>query len=142
MAGNGDTITVNDRLDALAQGLHAWVAQVVRETADYLATTYRETAPEVSGFMASSVYTVTAAESTYGQQLQGDGPRLDPVDAPTDDTTAIAAVAATYAGDVELGTVHMAAEPAFYPAADSATQYLARRLSEADAALSPYGIKG
>lgn len=132
----------------IANMIEPFCGQATTRTAKGIAKDYKGNAPRDSGFMAKSGYIITWKESTYGSgvqqarmpsagqkgyvsrgQLKGYVKRrerqraqeamlLPEVPRPTDKTTAIAAVAAYYAGFVELGTVKMGARPAFYPAVD------------------------
>jgi hypothetical protein len=77
-----------------------------------------------TGFMSESGYIVTSDESTYGEGMEPirKGAYLLPeVEAPDNETTAIAAIGANYTVFVELGTRFQSAQPAFYPAVDRAS---------------------
>lgn len=125
-----EIITI-DRIPAIIEQLHTACGQIVAETARQIADVYRETAAKDTGFMRSSAYTRTHDASSYAQALDGKGgPLLPEVEKPGDDQTAIAAVAAAYAGYVEFGTRRMGAQPAFYPAADKAQQFFSQEMSD------------
>jgi hypothetical protein len=122
----------------LADALHPACADVVAETATFIAETYSATAPRNTGFMADSAYVVTANGSTYGANAgspPGDSYLLPEVAAPPDDLTAIAAVAANYAVYQELGTVFDAPQPAWQPAVDAAQAKLDDELAAIDGKL-------
>ena len=122
----------------LASALHPACADVVANTAEFIAETYSANAPVDTGFMASSAYTITSSGSTYGQNAgspPGDSYLLPEVEAPADNLTAIAAVAANYAVFPELGTRFMAAQPAWYPAVDAAQAKLDEELAQIDGKL-------
>ena len=82
---------------------------------------YQATAPRDTSFMVNSAYVVTSDSSTYGGATPTrEGAHLLPqAPAPGDKYTAILGIGANYAEFVELGTVHQAAQPAFYPAVDA-----------------------
>ena len=67
-----------------------------------------------TGFMINSVYTVTSDGSSY----QGGEKALPPVEAPANAMSASVAVAASYAGFPNYGTVHQPARPFFEPGID------------------------
>ena len=122
----------------IAAALHPACADLVANTAEFIAETYSANAPVDTGFMASSAYTITSSGSTYGQNAgspPGDSYLLPEVEAPADDLTAIAAVAANYAVYQELGTRFDAAQPAFYPAVDAAQTKLDDELAQIDGKL-------
>jgi hypothetical protein len=107
----------------IAQEMYEGLGDGVTKTAKSIASTYSATAARDTGAMADSSYTVTTKENTYGQVAQPthkDAYLLPCVDTPSDDVTAMAAVAMNYAVYPELGTRFQAAQPAFYPAVDQA----------------------
>ena len=92
---------------AIADALTPLLHNAVKNTAQEIIDDYRDTAAYDTGFMSESGYIVTSDESTYGQgatPTEADAYLLPEVDPPTDETTAIAAIGANYAGFVELGT--------------------------------------
>ena len=107
----------------IALNLHKATAPMVAHTAQYIAETYEASAARRTGFMATSAYYRTVETSTYGQGIappSDDVYLLPEVDAPANDQEAYAAVAADYAGFVELGTRFMNAQPTFYQSVDLA----------------------
>ena len=106
----------------VAEALHKALSQVVRKTALDLQASAASKAPVDTGFLRSSIYTVTSTDSTYGQagSPPGDSSLLPEVAKPEDDLTAYVAVGANYGVYVELGTRFMPAQPYFYPAVEEA----------------------
>lgn len=105
----------------IAAALDQASQQIPRKTALDIQAGYAANAPRDTGFMANSAYVTTIDSSTYGNA--GTPPKdayLLPEEKPVDKYTAIVAVGANYAIYPELGTVHMAPRPAFYPAIDAA----------------------
>jgi hypothetical protein len=123
-------VVLENHLPEILRQLHKAASDIVAETAQEIADTYANTAAIDTGFMRSSAYMRTVERSTYAQDLVGAGPLLPEVPKPEQDQTAIAAVAAEYAGWVEHGTRRMAAQPAFYPAVDKARASFGHKLSE------------
>jgi HK97 gp10 family phage protein len=111
--------------------LHEAEHRIVEETAQDIADGYNKHAPRDTGYAASSAYIKTSDKSTYGsggaEPPKGVTP-LPEVDKPENDTTAYAAVAAPYAIYPELGTIHQAPQPAFYPAVQDAERTFEDRL--------------
>src|SRR5205823_3172626 len=126
----------------IIEKLHKAESQIVRKTAFDIIAYYKAHAPKDTGFMANSGYVVTYDSSTYGETLRqkttvsskptkSGKPRqlskmqrillvrsadlLDEVERPENDLTAYAAVGASYALPVEIGTRFMPAQPTFYP---------------------------
>ena len=134
-----DEIRIVNHLPEMMAALHEEIARAILLTANDLAATYSATAPRDTGFMADSAYTVTAAE---GSTYDGSGDVVPPVaERVTNDHEAYAAVAASYAAYPELGTVHQAAQPAFYPAGDKAGRTYAEGLARVGAALEKLSVK-
>jgi hypothetical protein len=95
---------------------------MVVQSAKNIAKTAVDNAPEQTGFMASTVYTSTKEGSTYGQGAGSppkDSTMMPEVPKPANAQSAWVAVAADYAIDVEMGTIHMAPEPYLIPALES-----------------------
>lgn len=111
-----------NRFAEIAAQLDTALRLVPKKTAFDIQAGYAANAPRDTGFMVNSAYVVTADSSTYGQAspTRKDSYLLPQVDAPSDKYTAMVGVGANYAEFVEMGTVHMAAQPAFYPAVDAA----------------------
>jgi hypothetical protein len=116
----------------IAEKLHNAEKLIVGETAAHIAEVYSGTAARDTGYMASSSYYRTSDTSTYGtggvEPPKGVTP-LPEVEAPPDDTTAYAAVAAPYSIFPELGTRYQAAQPAFYPAVEAERPLFADKIS-------------
>lgn len=137
MAGEETLIHIVNHFPELAEALHKAIADAVKASALDLAATYSANAPRDTGFMAESAYTVTIDGSTY----RGEGDVSEPVvEKVADDHEAYAAVAASYAPYPELGTVHQAAQPAFYPAGDKAEQTLADGLAKIVDVLQAFSV--
>lgn len=103
---------------ALQQAAH----EIIVKTSFDVEAHAKQGAAVDTGYMRSSIYTVTSEGSGYGQGVTGGKPGatlLPEVDAPENATTAYVAVGAEYAAYVELGTVHQAAQPFMVPAADA-----------------------
>lgn len=116
----------------IIEKLHEAEKLIVSETAHDIADGYEAKAPRATGYAASSSYVRTSNESTYGLGAIEPPKNVEPlpeVEAPPNDLTAYAAVAAPYAVYPELGTIHQAPQPAFYPAVEDARVKLADRLS-------------
>lgn len=140
MSDVDDRVVMTDKLPELMAAFHEAVALAMRGAAQAVADEYRATAPRQTGHLASSAYLVTHNETTYGQGIEGAGDLLPQVDAPDNDTDAIAAVAVPYAAYVEYGTQAMASQPAFHPAVDKAAQRLAHALDELGDKLADTGV--
>ncbi|MBF6592648.1 MAG: hypothetical protein IVW57_19230, partial [Ktedonobacterales bacterium] len=86
-----------------------------------------------TGFMKSSIYTVTSQGSSYGAKLHNQGNRelLPQAQRKTGlgVASALVAVGAAYGQDVEFGTSKMAAKPFLIPAAEAVRPVLAEALS-------------
>ena len=120
-----------NHLPELAAALHEEVAKIVKETAEQIISVAGVNAPEVTGFMKSSIYMVTHDASTYGQAITPGKPGshlLPEVDKPPDDLTAFVAVAANYGVFVNFGTSRMPANPFFNTAAVQAQQRFTLRM--------------
>lgn len=131
-------VTSFNHFPAIAKTMHSELKKTVKETATHMVTTYASTCARDTGFMASSAYVVTSDSSTYGQtngSPPGNATLLPEAPKPTDDLTAIAAVAASYAIFPELGTRYQAAQPAWYPAVEAERPLFDARLAKIDGKL-------
>jgi HK97 gp10 family phage protein len=115
-------VVVINHFPKVANALHKALSQTVRKVALDLQASAASKAPVQTGFLRSSIYTVTSTDSTYGQagSPPGDSYLLPEAAKSEDDLTAHVAVGANYGVYVELGTRHMAAQPYFYPAVEEA----------------------
>lgn len=120
-----------NHFDAIAEQIEPFCGQATTQTALSIVQDYAATAPRETGEMAESGYVVSATANTYpaGSPTRKDAYFLPQVEPPGDKTTAIAAVAMNYAIYPELGTVHQAPQPAFYPAVDRGVSKLEDDLS-------------
>lgn len=134
-------------LPELAVALQKTASEAVKKAAFDIQKLAAENAPVDTGFLKSSIYTVTQGASTYGQGVTagGGGPDtrlLDEVAAPTSATEAVVAVGANYGAFVELGTKNMAAQPYLIPAAEAERPQLTAALSRLEEAMKAGGISG
>jgi HK97 gp10 family phage protein len=94
--------------------------QIVKKGAFDVEAQAKSNAAVATGFMRSAIYTETDEGSTYGQGVSGEG-NLEPelLGDTEHGMTAWVVAGADYSVYVELGTVHMAAQPFLAPAADT-----------------------
>lgn len=119
-------------LPEIAKQLHTEVAAAIKAVAQEIQSVAGVNAPQLTGFLHSSIYVVTQASSDYGVGVVpgASGSYLLPeVPHPTDDQSAIIAVGANYGVFVETGTSRMASQPYLLPAAADAIPRLEARLS-------------
>lgn len=104
----------------IAIAIYDGAKEVVNNTADQIQLDARKLVPVETGFLFDSIYVEKFSGSDYGSGGFGDlhHDLLPEVETPKNEHTAIVAVGASYAGYVELGTIHMAPQPFFYPAVD------------------------
>lgn len=100
--------------------LHEAMAQVIKKAAFDIQANAQAGAPVDTGFLKSSIYTVTSDSSTYGQAdtPPGDSSLLPPVEPPPDDLTAFIGVGANYGIYQEFGTRFMPPQPYLAPAVE------------------------
>lgn len=111
-----------DRLPEIMAAMHKAQAQVIRKAAFDVQARAQASAPVATGFLKSSIYTVTKSSSNYGQGAQeppSGAQLLEEVSKPSSDLEAIVAVGASYGVYLEFGTSHMAAQPYLIPAAEA-----------------------
>src|SRR2546421_7265287 len=119
-----------NKFPEIAAHLHTALHEIMVETAFEVANNYTINAPRATGFMAESAYVSSTDGSTYGQGQAPPGDAyLLPEVTPSDDMEAVAGVAASYSGFVEMGTRFMAAQPAFYPAVETAKGFFNDKLA-------------
>lgn len=125
-----------NNLPQLLDAIHKGTVVGVREATKTVSKDAAGWAPIDTGFLKASNYYVTSDNSTYsnsvGQAQSIDAFRevLPEVDHPNDDTTGIAAVAASYAIFVEMGTSRMGAQPFMHPAAEAMRGKLANIMAK------------
>jgi hypothetical protein len=105
---------------AMAKALHEAAVKVVKKSCLDIQRGAQQRAAVDTGFMRSSIYTVTSDGSSYGQSLVGDREQLPEIPAPENDTTGWVAVGATYGAPVEFGSAHGPAQPYLTPATEAA----------------------
>ena len=121
-----------NRFSEIAEALTPLLHTAVTNTAQDIAEEYSATCAFDTGYMSSSSYIVSSDESTYGETItpvRESQYLLPEVEKPDDEYTAIAAVGAQYAADLEFGTVRQSPQPAFYPAVDKAESVFEDELS-------------
>jgi HK97 gp10 family phage protein len=112
---------VFNRLPEIAAAFPVQLHKVIVQTTEIIQQLAQDTVPVDTGYLQSSIYTVTSEGSTYGQTngpAPGDSyllPEGPPVE---DEFTGYVDVAANYGVYVEFGTRFMAAQPYFYPAVE------------------------
>ncbi len=118
----------------LADQIYQGCGDGVNKTAQDIVDGYSGSAPRDSGAMADSGYVVSTTQNTYGsvaEPVHKGSYLLPEVATPSDDVTALAAVAMNYAVYPELGTRFQPAQPAFYPAVANAGNQLASNIVDA-----------
>jgi HK97 gp10 family phage protein len=106
----------------IADNLPDVLSKVVRKVAFDIQSDAQSLAPVDTGFLMNSIYVKTSKDSSYSQvgQPSKEGASLLPeVENPPDDQTAYVAVGANYGIYVEMGTVHMPAQPYLSPAVEA-----------------------
>lgn len=117
-------IEFNHMAEAIAL-LEKAVQEAAGKAADDLADTARGLCRVESGFLQSTIYTVTSEHDTYGQGVgspPGDATLLD--EETPEAGEALVGVAADYGAFVELGTRNMPPEPFLAPAAEAIASHL------------------
>lgn len=107
----------------LQAALHALVVQGVKKAAFDIQAQAQTRCPVDTGFLKSSIYTITDDGSTYGTGVvpaKPDQHLLPSTDQPPQtDAQAIVAVGAEYGIYVEMGSAHHGAKPYLVPAAEA-----------------------
>lgn len=99
--------------------LREMVRQAVVKACEDIQNGAQRRAPVDTGFLRSSIYTVTSKGSTYGQGLKGDRQQQPEIPAAENDTTGYVAVGAEYGIYVEFGASGRPAQPYMVPAAEA-----------------------
>lgn len=102
---------IDAAIRGLQAGLHDLAIKVTFDAQANIQAQIRANEQVDTGFMLNSVYVRTSQGSTY----RGGENALPEVDNPKDDFTGYVAVAASYAGYQNYGTVNMPARPFFEP---------------------------
>lgn len=129
-------------LPELAAALAKAASELVRKAAFDIQARAAQNAPVATGYLKSSIYTVTKDASTYGQGVTTPPPGaslLDQVPAPTSATEALVAVGANYGAYIELGTSKAPAQPYLIPAADAVRPSFEAAMAKLEDALKDGG---
>ena len=127
----------------LAKKLHDTVAQLVIKAAFDVEAMAKNLAPVDTGHLKSSIYVVPGkGESTYGQNVEGDGELLPEVEKPKSDQEAAVAVGATYGIYVEMGTRFAGSQPFLMPAAEAMRGPFTAAMSHLEEAMLKGGKEG
>jgi len=122
----------------MAKVLHQVASQAVRKTVADIQAAAQQRAPVDTGFLRSSVYTVTSAGSSYGSGA-GTGPLLPEIPAAENDTTGYVAVGAEYGVYLEYGTSHGPAQPYLTPASEEVRPSFEQAMARVQAAFDEAG---
>jgi len=132
----GELIVVYNLLPEIAAKIEEMAGKVVRKAAfDIVAHSMAAAPVGPTGFLKNSHYVeVNGGENEHPysavQTPEADQTLLPEVDKPTDKTTAIVAIGASYATYVEYGTVHMPARPFITPAVELVRPQFERALDK------------
>jgi|SRR5579872_339575 len=131
-----------NKFPAMAAALPKIIHQMVTKAALDVQALAVVNAPRDTGFLASSIYTVTSDSSTYGNAgtPPGDSYLLPQVDPPDSPYVAIVAVGANYGIFVEMGHHtrgggFVAAQPYLFPATDQGQDALNIAMYQVEALL-------
>lgn len=126
-----------NRLPEMPALLRKAMEQVIVKACFDIQAQAMSNAPVDTGMLESSIYTVTAKGSSYGDGVVDPSKLLPEVDAPPNSLTAYVVVGANYGLYVEYGTEHGPAQPYLTPAAEfvrpqfeKAAHALERRMRE------------
>lgn len=137
----GEFEIVYNHLPELTVEIEKVVSEMVRKAAFDIQALAQAQVKVVTGFLKSSIYTVTKDESTYSSiPDNGQGELLPEVDRPADKGTAYVAVGADYGIYVEMGTSKMSAQPYLIPAAEAVRPAFVAAMTELEAALKIGGV--
>lgn len=131
----GISISGSNKFGQIAANIKPACQKIVTNTTTQIRDIAASNAPVDTGFLQSSVYSVTPdGQSTYGQAGSPPGDSyLLPEEKPDNDTTGIVGVGANYGIYQEMGTRFMPAQPYFYPAVEAGRaifEYEGARLEE------------
>lgn len=116
--GFGGFITVYNVLPEVALRMEEALSKIVRKAAFDVQAAAQAKAPVDTGFLKSSIYTVTDKDSNYSNAGgEGEGEMLPEVPRPPKHTACVA-VGANYGVYQEFGTSHMPAQPYLTPAVE------------------------
>ena len=121
----------------LAKAFRPACQTISSDTARFVEAAAAANAPVRTGFLASSVYSVTPDYgSTYGTHGEPPGDSyLLPEEQPGGPDDSIVGVAANYGVYVEMGTRFMGAQPYFYPAIEQGAAVFPEEASKLEALL-------
>ena len=130
------------RFEEARLAIHKAIAQTIKKAALDCEGRAKANAPVATGFLKSSIYTELRDSSDYGN---ADAPPsgaelLQEIARPPDDHTAYVAVGASYGVYVEMGTVHMAAQPYLGPALDAVKPGFDAAMEKLEAQMRAWGF--
>jgi hypothetical protein len=111
-------LSVFSRFPLLEATLPLALSKIIRKSAFDIQARAMVLAPIKTGFLRSSIYVSMKDDSSYGQNLVGNGKLLEPVERPGEITKAIVAVGAEYGVYIEMGSRFQPARPFLMPAAE------------------------
>lgn len=133
-----------NRLEEARLAIEKAVSQSIRKAAFDCEGRAKANAPVQTGFLKSSIYVETHDSSDYDASAEppGDAEMLPEIPRAENDHTAYVAVGASYGIYVEMGTVHMAAQPYLTPAMEAVRPGFTAAMEKLEAQMRALGFIG
>lgn len=128
-----------NHLSEMGEQIERAISELVRKAAFDVQAQAQQNAPVATGFLKSSIYTVTYDSSSYGQGVVGDGMLLPEVEHPSSQQEALVAVGAEYGVFQEYGWSTGPAQPYLTPAAEAVTPTFQAAMSRLEEHLKGFG---